>query len=481
MIIDLHTATGAVGDFADLDTDVGTDEHAVVAVGLPSAGGHVVGGTPANPFRVDPTGTTTQPVSTAALPLPAGAAEEATLEAARVLLASIDAKDFSTEATLVTIGLILASIDAKDFSTETTLEAARALLASIDGKVATEVTLALLEGKDFATETTLSSLESKDFATETTLATLATEAKLEAVRILLVSLDGKDYATETTQATLATQATLEAARVLLASLDGKDFATQTTLEAARVLLASIDGKVATETTLEAARVLLAAINTAQTDGTQKAIMRSGAKGSSVASDITSTPFDANTEAAHVDIIDSEVSRQAAKLVVAAFHAAALSATTYTLFIDLDDGGGDYKHTGSSSIKLVQISGSIVKSSIGAQWRSIIGIVVAVDATEATMHWLDAATLFALDTSAVEQHKAAVLSSALDLAVASGALVNFAGGFIETGVTDVNTTSGLDNVIGVSKTPAEGDMVLRVTQDSGGGTAETSYSARYLVD
>ena len=106
------------------------------------------------PVRVDPTGTTTQPVSAASLPLPTGAA---------------------TEATLATL------------ATETKLEAVRVLLASLDGK-------------DYATQTTLASLEGKDFATQTTLATLATEAKLEAVRVLLASLDGKDFATETTLA-----------------------------------------------------------------------------------------------------------------------------------------------------------------------------------------------------------------------------------------------------------------------------------------
>ena len=92
-------------------------------------------------------------------------------------------------------------------------------------------------------------------ATETTLATLATEAKLEAVRVLLNSLDGKDFATETTQATLATETKLEAVRVLLASIDGKDFATQTTLAA---LLSAFNAEdFATQVTLAA---LLSAFN-----------------------------------------------------------------------------------------------------------------------------------------------------------------------------------------------------------------------------
>lgn len=51
------------GDKADLDSDVGTDNHAIVAIGLPNTGGHVIGGTSTNPLRVDPTGTTAQPIT----------------------------------------------------------------------------------------------------------------------------------------------------------------------------------------------------------------------------------------------------------------------------------------------------------------------------------------------------------------------------------------------------------------------------------
>ncbi len=56
-----------VGDNADLDSGAGTDAHAVVAIGLPGAGGHVVGGVAANPFRVDPVASTVQPVSIASI------------------------------------------------------------------------------------------------------------------------------------------------------------------------------------------------------------------------------------------------------------------------------------------------------------------------------------------------------------------------------------------------------------------------------
>jgi len=59
----LSVTADFVGDEADLDSDAGTDSHEVIAIGLPGSGGHVVGGTVANPIRTDPTGTSTQPVS----------------------------------------------------------------------------------------------------------------------------------------------------------------------------------------------------------------------------------------------------------------------------------------------------------------------------------------------------------------------------------------------------------------------------------
>lgn len=80
------------GDTTDLDSGAGTDNHAVIAIGLPASGGHVVGGTSTNPLRTDPTGTTTQPVSAASLPLPSGASTSALQTTGNTSLSSIDTK-----------------------------------------------------------------------------------------------------------------------------------------------------------------------------------------------------------------------------------------------------------------------------------------------------------------------------------------------------------------------------------------------------
>jgi hypothetical protein len=405
-------------------TAIGTAEG-ILVMGKDGANGRIMRVAADGTVRVDPTGTTTQPVSVASLPLPAGAATEATL-------ASIDGKEFATQTTLAAL---LSAFNSEDFATQTTL-------ASL---------LSAFNAEDFASETTLASLNGKDFATQTTLAAL------------LAAFSAEDFATATNQT------------------DGSQ-KTQV-VGGGNTLGINVSGQAAIQNPPNlnvAASTLATAAN--QTNGNQKSIVRSGAKGTSAAADITSTPYDANTEALHIDIVDSAASRLASKLIVAGYHAAALAATTYILMIDLSDGdGGDYKHVGSSSIKLTTVTGSLVKSSIGSQWRSIVGIIMAIDATEATIHWLDAATLFALDTSTVEQHKATIVPSVLDLEVSGGAMVNSSGGYDEAGVTAVNTTGTLNNVVGNAKTPAVGDMVLRVTQNSGGGTAETAYSVRYLVD
>jgi hypothetical protein len=47
----------------DLDTGAGVDYDLGVSIRLPASGGSVAGGTVTNPIRIDPTGTTTQPIS----------------------------------------------------------------------------------------------------------------------------------------------------------------------------------------------------------------------------------------------------------------------------------------------------------------------------------------------------------------------------------------------------------------------------------
>lgn len=82
---------------SDYDTGGGTDTVLMVGLALPGSGGAVQGGTATNPVRTDPTGTTTQPVSAASLPLPSGAATEANQSTANGHLATLAGAVSGTE------------------------------------------------------------------------------------------------------------------------------------------------------------------------------------------------------------------------------------------------------------------------------------------------------------------------------------------------------------------------------------------------
>lgn len=199
----------------------------------------------------------TQPVSAASLPLPTGAATEATLSSIDTDTSTIAGDTTSLDAKMPAQGAALtaASLPVNIASDQTVPVLAASL--PLPSGAATEVTLASLEGKDFATQTTLAALltelQAKADLAETQPVSAAslplpTGAATEAT---LSSLNGKDFATQTTLAALLTELqakadlaetqpvsaaslplpTGAATETTLASLEGKDFATQTTLAA----------------------------------------------------------------------------------------------------------------------------------------------------------------------------------------------------------------------------------------------------------
>lgn len=253
-------------------------------------------------------------------------------------------------------------------------------------------------------------------------------------------------ATESTVASLLTEATFVA----------EDFATQTTLAAINAAQLPDGHNVTVD------NILSNPVPSQITDGT----------------DAVDVVDDSGIIRLQVQNKGAEVSD---KIVAAAFHSNTVAASTYIGMIDLDDGGGDYLHSGSSSIKFVAAAGSLIKSSVGAQWQTQIGVITRVDGTDADVTWLDTASNFALDTSKVEHVKEISVSTPFDLNVVAGVLEKLAGGFKQTNIAGINTTTGLINVEGNAMTPAVGDMVLEILQVSGGGTAIVHYSVRYFVD
>jgi len=154
-----------------------------------------------------------------------------------------------------------------NFATETKLEAVRALLASLDAKdFSTEATLnaflAAFNGEDFASQTTLAALLSAfnatDFSSETTLAALK------------ASFDAEDFASQTTLA------------ALLLAFNNEDFASQTTLAA---LLSAFNAEdFASQTTLALVKSVLDSIYLRQTDGTQRGRITDGTNDVTVLND-----------------------------------------------------------------------------------------------------------------------------------------------------------------------------------------------------
>lgn len=98
------TLAGATKQELDYDTGAGTQNTPLVGVALPGAGGPVAGGTSTNPLRVDPTGSTTQPISAASLPLPTGAATSAKQDTAQTALDAIKTAAEKIDDPVATIG-----------------------------------------------------------------------------------------------------------------------------------------------------------------------------------------------------------------------------------------------------------------------------------------------------------------------------------------------------------------------------------------
>ena len=146
-VASLDVSVSILGDTSDLDSGAGADAHEVFAIGLPGDGGHVIGGTAANPLRTDPTGSTTQPVSgtvTADLGTIAGVATETTAAAilAKVIAApateakqdTLIAKDFATQTTLAAILAKLLAAPATEAKQDTLISGLAALIAELQAK-----------------------------------------------------------------------------------------------------------------------------------------------------------------------------------------------------------------------------------------------------------------------------------------------------------------------------------------------------------
>jgi hypothetical protein len=166
---------------------------------------------------------------------------------------------------------------------------------------------------------------------------------------------------------------------------------------------------------------------------------------------------------------------------------AAGSSAYFLFIDLDNAGGagPYKHGSGSSLLVGQIDATARKDQIGAQFISFIAVIKAINGTQATLVLIRPGNVGLRDTSTSQRDaKLDAFPFPLDLTVSGGSMSRIAtGGDGEVTTTAVNTGITLPDVGGTGRTPAVGDVLLKVDKVAGLSTASLlfNYYVSYLVE
>lgn len=167
----------------------------------------------------------TQPVSAASLPLPSGASTEAKQDSAITQLTSIAGEDFATQTTLAAL---LTELQLKADLLETQPVSAASLPLPSGAST---------EAKQDAAITQLTSIAGEDFATQTTLAALLVELQLKADLSETQPVSAASLPLPTGAATEAKQ---DNAITQLTSIAGEDFSTETTLAALSAKITACD-------------------------------------------------------------------------------------------------------------------------------------------------------------------------------------------------------------------------------------------------
>lgn len=171
---------------------------------------------------------------------------------------------------------------------------------------------------------------------------------------------------------------------------------------------------------------------------------------------------------------------AAKVVSVNFGKTGVATTTYYVFVDLN--GISYKHDAGTKVMVAGVGGKAFKSNSGAKWSLSLMVVLRIDGTDADLGVLPIASVSLLDTSLFSGGSQLVLFPIVaDLGVSGGDFVKITDGMTESNVTAVNTGVTFKDVLGNDVTPAVGDVLLRATLVSGGGTLDFVYGMDYWVE
>jgi hypothetical protein len=156
---------------------------------------------------------------------------------------------------------------------------------------------------------------------------------------------------------------------------------------------------------------------------------------------------------------------------------------YFLLIDLDNAGGSgpYLHESGDGIKVTKIRATLIKDNVADQIIAFMGVILSIDATEATIGYTKIGTIGLRDTLAKQaDERLDFYPNLLDLTVSSGSFDKIATSY-EVTTTDLKTSSSIPDVGGTNRTPAVGDLVLKIERKLGSDTALFHYFLSYFVE
>jgi len=420
------------------DADSGAGSQYVLGTILrkSASGGSVEAGTSSDPLRIDPTGTTTQPISASSLPLPTGAATEATL--------STRLADSTFTGRINTLGQ------------KTSANSTPVVIASDQSSIAVT-----------ATQGTAAALSGYWPVCVTDGTNTMPTGDAVGRAIFQKITDG----TNTAAVKAASTAAVASDPALVVAISPNNTVTVSGTVTANI---GTSGSLALDATL--------------TGGTQKAIIRGGAKGSTTASDVTSTASGANHQAVDVIIYDTSGNAITSFGGGTQFADGAARGTATGTLMMVDDGTNIQSASGDSTGKLNVNAIQSTAAALSGAWP-----VKVTDGTNsmptgdavgrAIFHKVTDGT----NTAAVKAASTAAVASdpALVVAISPNNLISVSGTADATGTGALGalnaavqvTTAGLSSVgFQLAAGTLVGTIVPEVSFDGG-----TTWIATYLSD
>ena len=138
-----------------------------------------------------------------------------------------------------------------------------------------------------------------------------------------------------------------------------------------------------------------------------------------------------------------------------------------MLIDLDNTGGNYKHTDSGKVQCLSLTADFSKLRANDVWAMGIGVILRIDGTDADIGFLAAGSLvLELDDEFRVKGSHGNYPVIVNLDESSGDFADIATNLVEINDSDLNTGGAIDDVFGDARTPAVGDIVLRMLRTSG---------------